>query len=92
VLKGPGVRMFWRLLVALAACAGGFTAVASGESLPAPESSSPGSSSSLTGSPLVVSGVQSLDEGQQVRAAEEARLMNPEAIAEREASLTSSRA
>jgi YD repeat-containing protein len=37
---------------------------------------------------LVVPGVQSLDEGQQVQAQEQASLTNPEAVAEREASTT----
>jgi hypothetical protein len=37
---------------------------------------------------LVVPGVQSLDEGQQAQAQEQASLTNPEAVAEREASTT----
>jgi RHS repeat-associated protein len=43
---------------------------------------------SLTESPLVVAGVQGLDEGQQVDAAEEVRLSSPVMVAEREASQT----
>ena len=47
-----------------------------------------GAPGSLEGS-LVVSGVQSLDEDQQAQAAEQARLVNPEAIVARENSRTS---
>jgi RHS repeat-associated protein len=47
-----------------------------------------GSSSSVSGDPLVVSGVQALDEDQQQRAAEEARLSSPMAVAARQASRT----
>ncbi len=54
------------------------------------EAASPagGLASSAFGSPLVVPGVQSLDEDQQLRAAEEARLSNPVLVAAREASRT----
>ncbi|HEV3047041.1 MAG TPA: RHS repeat-associated core domain-containing protein [Solirubrobacteraceae bacterium] len=44
--------------------------------------------STALGDSLVVPGVQSLDEGQQLRAQEQARLANPEAVAAREQSRT----
>ncbi|HEV3318452.1 MAG TPA: 6-bladed beta-propeller [Solirubrobacteraceae bacterium] len=60
--------------------------VAFGEDLSSPAVS--GSSSSLVGSPMVVQGVQSLDEAQQAQNASEAQQSNPEAVAEREVSRT----
>ncbi len=76
------------LTVLMACCVVGFVGSpvrASGENLSPP--AGPGSAS-LVGSPLVVEGVQSLDEGQQIVAAEETARSNPTAVADREASRT----
>jgi YD repeat-containing protein len=89
-MRGTGVQAGARSLAVLAACcvAGlvGSPTGASGEALSS--SSGSGSSSSPVGGTLVVPEVQSLDEGQQAGDAEEAKLSNPEAVAEREASRT----
>jgi RHS repeat-associated protein len=75
-----------RLVVCLLFCVGvGCWSAGASEAVFATETASP--SSSLSGG-LVVAGVQSLDEGQQLRAQREARRMNPAAVVEREASGT----
>src|SRR4029077_19275033 len=87
--RGSGVRIARGLLVWWVCGVVGFLGspvVVFGEGVSSVLGS--GSSSSLAGSPLVVPEVQSLDEGQQVGDAEEVRLSNPEAVAEREASRT----
>jgi hypothetical protein len=87
---GVGVWMGRRLWVVLVACCVawflGTPAVVFGEDLSSVLGSD--SSSSLAGSPLVVSGVQSLDGSQQALNAEEAQRSNPEAVAQREESRT----
>lgn len=85
--KGAGVRIGRRLAVIMVCCGvtGGLGAgvpPALGESAPSPSGSSP------LGGGLVVPEAQTLDEGQQVLAAEEAKRSSPEAQAEREASAT----
>jgi sugar lactone lactonase YvrE len=89
-MRGVGVRVGTLSLMVLVACCivglVGSPAVVLGEGAPSALGSD--SSSTLMGSPLVVPGVQSLDEGQQAGNAVEAKLSNPEAVAEREASET----
>ena len=88
-MRGVGMWTGTRsLTVLLACCVVGLVSSptgASGEGLSSPVGSG---STSLVGSPLVVGGVQSLDEGQQIVAAEEAARSNPTAVADREASRT----
>lgn len=89
-MRGTDARVGARSLAVLVSCymavLMGAPAGASGEAvLP---SSAPGAASPLLGGALVVPQVQSLDEGQQILAAEEARRSNPVAVAEREASRT----
>jgi hypothetical protein len=92
-MRGIGIVVVVRAgawsLVLLVCCAAGLVcspAGASGEALSS--SAGSGASPSPVGSALVVPEVQSLDEGQQVGALEEAKLSNPEAVAERQASRT----
>ncbi len=92
-MRGTGIVVVVRAgiwsLVLLVCCAAGLVcspAGAFGEALPS--SAGSGASPSPVGSALVVPEVQSLDEGQQVGALEEAKLSNPEAVAERQASRT----
>ncbi len=79
----------WRLTVLMACCVAGLVSL---PSVVRGESQSPvtgaDTSLSLAGSPLVVQGVQGLDEGQQLEAAEEARRSSPEAVTAREESRT----
>jgi YD repeat-containing protein len=77
------VRRMTICFFSCAAVLGWSSSVAFGE---APGGSSSAPLSSESG--LVVPGVQSLDEGQQAQAQEQASLTNPEAVSEREASAT----
>ena len=81
-----GARSLPVLMVCCVVALLGAPAGASGEALSS--STGSGASPSPVGGTLVVPEVQSLDEGQQAGAVEEAKLSNPEAVAEREASRT----
>lgn len=88
-MRGVGMRTGTRsLMVLLACCVVGLVISPAGASGEGSSSTGSDSSLSLAGSPLVVGGVQSLDEGQQALNAEEAQRSNPGAVAEREASRT----
>ena len=89
-MRGVGMWTGTRsLTVLVACCVVGLVSSPAGASGEGSSSTGSDSSLSLAGSPLVVSGVQSLDGGQQAQGAEEARLSNPEAVEAREASQTS---
>ncbi len=86
IARWAGTR---RLTVLMACCVAGLVSL---PSVVRGESQSPvtgaDTSLSLDGSPLVVQGVQALDGGQQLGAAEEARRSSPEAVTAREESRT----